>query len=130
MLKEDKEKITALRKSGCSYTEIGKRLSIPVDTVRSFCRRNNIVVIKQENLCRECFQPIVQKPKTKHKIFCCKTCREKWWAAHPEEIRQKAVYTFTCKHCGKVFTAYGNSKRKYCSHQCYIKDRFGGVEDD
>ena len=27
---------------------------------------------------------------------------------------------------GREFTAYGNSRWKYCSHACYIKDRFGG----
>lgn len=28
--------------------------------------------------------------------------------------------------CKKKFTAYGNSNRKYCSHECCINDRFGG----
>lgn len=46
--------------------------------------------------------------------------------AHPEAVKQKAVYTFTCPECGKEFTAYGNAKRKYCSHDCYIAARFKG----
>ena len=49
-----------------------------------------------------------------------------WWTEHPERIRQKAVYEFICAKCGRAFTAYGNKKRKYCSHECYIADRFGG----
>lgn len=40
-------------------------------------------------------------------------------------IYRKAVYAYTCAHCGKPFTAYGNKERKYCSHNCYISDRFG-----
>ena len=31
--------------------------------------------------------------------------------------------------CGKPFTVYGNSKRKYCSHECYIRNRFKGGDD-
>ena len=32
-----------------------------------------------------------------------------------------------CIHCGKEF--HGRSGRKYCSHQCYIEERFGGKDD-
>ncbi|MCI9560414.1 MAG: hypothetical protein HFG52_14545 [Lachnospiraceae bacterium] len=53
-------------------------------------------------------------------------CRVKWWHEHPEKIKQRAVYSFTCAGCGKPFTAYGNSRRKYCSHECYIRNRFKG----
>ena len=38
----------------------------------------------------------------------------------------EGVYTFICPECGKEFTAYGNAKRKYCSHVCYIAARFKG----
>ena len=31
-----------------------------------------------------------------------------------------------CPVCKKTFTVYGNANRKYCSHECYIEDRFGG----
>ena len=27
-------------------------------------------------------------------------------------------------YCGRLFTAYGNKKRKYCSHRCYIEHRY------
>lgn len=39
-----------------------------------------------------------------------------------------AADSFTCAECGKPFTAYGNSKRKYCCHTCYIAARFKGGE--
>lgn len=41
-------------------------------------------------------------------------------------LNKKAVYTHTCAGCGREFTAYGNARRKYCSHACYINHRFGG----
>jgi hypothetical protein len=34
------------------------------------------------------------------------------------------LYHFTCIACGKRFSAYGKADRKYCSHECYINDRF------
>ena len=37
-----------------------------------------------------------------------------------DEVKHKAVYTYECACCGKPFTAYGNSHRKYCSHECYV----------
>lgn len=43
-----------------------------------------------------------------------------------EEVNRKANYSCTCAFCGKQFTSYGNKHRKYCSHACYINDRFGG----
>ena len=53
-------------------------------------------------------------------------CR-KWWSENPQAIRQspEALYEATCLNCGKVFTAYGNNHRRYCSHACYIQHRFG-----
>ena len=63
--------------------------------------------------------------KKKRKVFCSAECRVRWWNAHPYMVNQKAVYHFVCAYCGKEFTAYGNNKRKYCCHACYIKDRFG-----
>ena len=56
----------------------------------------------------------------------CVECSFQKLVAHPEAVKQKAVYTFTCQECGKEFTAYGNAKRKYCSHSCYIAARFKG----
>ena len=35
-----------------------------------------------------------------------------------------------CPICGKTFMSHKNAKRKYCSHECYIKDRFGGGQHE
>lgn len=132
MTDEQREKIIRFRKMGRGYADIGKELGISKDTIKSFCRRHSLTAadipaIDSTDRCRECGVEIRQQPKKKKQIFCCKACREKWWTEHPEQIRQKAVYEFICAGCGKAFTAYGNRKRKYCSHKCYITDRFGGV---
>ena len=51
----------------------------------------------------------------------------RWWNSHLDLVKRKAIYHFTCPTCGREFTAYGNAHRKYCSHSCYIEDRFGGA---
>lgn len=131
-----KEQIRSLRTKGQSYTEIARQLNVSRDAVISFCRRNGLQDIKKKtelsastDICRECGKALVQIDGMKRRVFCSKECRVKWWKEHPERLNQKAVYQFTCPHCGKPFSAYGNSKRKYCSHVCYISDRFGGGAD-
>ena len=136
MTNEQKQKIAELRNSGISYQKIGDMLGIPKDTVKTFCRRNNIVsgcsdkAIPKETagICPECGKPIVQTPGRKPKRFCSSECRQKWWNAHPERIGQKAVYEYVCPVCHTQFTAYGNNHRKYCSHECYVAARFKGGE--
>lgn len=136
MTNEQKEKIIRFRRQGFGYADIERELGISKNTVKSFCRRNGLMVsnskpVDDRDRCRECGNPLVQQEKKKRWIFCCKACREKWWTEHADRIDRKAIYEFSCAGCGKVFTAYGNSKRKYCSHGCYITHRFGGgVEDE
>lgn len=136
MTDEQKKKITALRQKGVGYTAIARQMDISKDTVKSFCRRNGLAgemasaVEKQVPKCRECGKPLQQAEGMKPRVFCCDECRVKWWHEHPEQIKQRAVYSFTCACCGKPFTAYGNSKRKYCSHECYIRNRFKGGDTD
>ena len=134
-----KEQIRNLRGEGLSYAEIARQVDASRDAVISFCRRNGLQEIKKpitavkiaaEDVCRECGKPLVQVNGMKRRVFCSKECRVKWWKEHPEQLNQKAVYQYTCPHCGKPFSAYGNAKRKYCSHACYISDRFGGGADE
>ena len=131
MDKFQKEKIRNLRREGMSYAKIAKQVDVSRDAVISFCRRNGLQEIKKPipvvntdaaDVCRECGKPLIQVDGMKRRVFCSKECRVKWWKEHPERLNQKAVYQYTCPHCGKPFSAYGNSKRKYCSHACYISD--------
>jgi endogenous inhibitor of DNA gyrase (YacG/DUF329 family) len=130
-----KERIIQLRISGVSYSKIADALGISINTVKSFCRRNNLgnneVLTKDDSnvnqiFCKECGKELNQVSGKKPLKFCSNQCRVKWWNSHPEMVNKKAIYSYRCPYCGKTFTAYGNSKRKYCSHSCYIAHRFGG----
>lgn len=124
MTDEQKQQITTMRRDGAGYGKIAVILGISINTVKSFCRRHNLVTKKTTSVCEQCGKPIEQNPGRKRKRFCCDACRNKWWNAHPELVKRKAVYTFTCLNCGKKFSVYGNSHRKFCSHTCYVEYRF------
>lgn len=133
---QQKTQIASLRSQGYGYTRIAQALGLSKNTVKSYCKRNNMTKAAMEpatdiatlrsSFCQECGKEITQTPGRKEKKFCSDECRHKWWNARPDRIERKAVYSYTCACCGKPFTAYGNSRRKYCCHACYIADRFKG----
>lgn len=124
---EQKQKIISLRRNGAGYGGIATELGISINTVKSFCRRNSLTAPKMGTACEECGKPITQNPGRKRKRFCSDACRNKWWNSHLDLVKRKANYTYTCPACGKEFTVYGDSHRKFCSHACYIEYRFGGA---
>ena len=135
MTPDEKSSLTAMRKAGRSYTEIADELGISKNTIKTFCRRNGLAPeVKStpvddtptERLCPQCGKPVIQPKGRKEKKFCSDTCRNRWWNSHMDFVNRKAIYAYTCPACGTAFTAYGNNHRKYCCHECYIVDRFGG----
>lgn len=128
MTDEQKRQIEWMRDEGASYGEIAKALGIPRDTVKSHCRRHlrRRAEARADGVCKCCGAPLAQKPGRKKAKFCSDACRNKWWNAHLEQVQRKAIYEYRCKGCGQPFLAYGNDHRKYCTHECYVRDRFGG----
>lgn len=131
MTNTEKTEIVRLREGGQSYGEISKATGIPVNSIKSFCRRNRLGGIRgndeQEAVCEYCGKPVVQTKGRKKKRFCSDKCRNAWWAEHRNLLNKKANYECVCQHCGKAFISYGNKDRKYCSHECYIEERYGGA---
>jgi len=129
-----KERVVTLRRQGESYAKIADSLGISINTIQSYCRRNNLganlpVAVPEAPeshfYCRQCGQELVQRNGRKKRKFCSDECCAAWWKSHPDQLGKKAVYHFKCVHCGTDFSAYGNRGRKYCSHVCYVADRFG-----
>ena len=139
MTDSQKREIANLRANGNGYGKIALALGISQNTVKSYCRRNNIgagpvsateavePLKKGASFCECCGKEIHQVFGHKIKRFCSDACRNKWWNSHLDLVKRKAVYKYKCPGCGREFEVYGNSRRKYCSHECYIADRFGGV---
>lgn len=139
MTNEQREEIKKLRADGYGYNRVAKALGISVNTVKSFCRRNNLTGRRMKpktpaneviGLCKYCGISVEQNLGRKEKKFCSDKCRMKWWNNNLDKVNRKAMYEFICPNCKKNFTVYGNSNRKYCSHECYVADRFGGGNDE
>lgn len=116
MTGQETETIIALQRQGLGYKRISAETGIPLNTVKSFCRRHP--VDEGESLCLCCGKPLEHTPHKRKKKFCSDACRMRWWNSHQDQVHRRAYYTFTCKCCGQEFTAYGNSHRSFCSRVC------------
>lgn len=134
-----KSQIINMRADGIGYRAIAKELDISENTIKSFCRRNNLAKAEsvavsatpsEKVICKNCGKAVPQNDKRKKKQFCSDKCRMAWWNSHREEVHHKNITTKVCPGCNRKFQVYGNADRKYCSHACYITDRFGGGSDE
>ena len=128
--------VKEMRLNGMGYRAIAEALGLSRDIVRNHCKAKGMggyveATVKnlqerqwQNGICLCCGKETEQAGTGRPRKFCSEKCRRQWWKTHPEEGSRKAMYTQVCARCGKEFTAYGNSHRKYCSHDCYIKARF------
>ena len=143
MTDDQENQICQLRIQGHGYKAISSMVGLSRDIVRNFCKNNNLSgygvaltknikdQIKQGLSCANCGAEIEQSLAGRPKKFCSDQCRREWWKRHPDAANKKetATYKVNCKYCGNTFVSYGNKKRKYCSHNCYIKYRFWREED-
>lgn len=144
MTEVQETRIRELRLKGLGYRRIATEAGLSRDIVRNYCRsqgmagyatalgKNVSEQISQGKACLYCGKIIEQSATGRPKKFCSESCRRRWWRVHPEISEQKdtALYTMTCAYCGREFISYGNRKRKYCCHNCYIKDRFWRGEEN
>jgi endogenous inhibitor of DNA gyrase (YacG/DUF329 family) len=135
MTKEEKELIEEYRSKSISYSKISEKINMSENTIKSYCRRMGITkkkeprskYPKQNNThCKECDKKLVHTNRGKPKKFCSEECRRLWWKENSDKHNKKTYYLVKCQECGKEFESYGNKDRKYCSHSCYIKNRFEG----
>lgn len=122
-----KTKIIMLKNKGLRPVDIEHEIGVPRETIKTFCKRHYsppILPTAEEKICVSCGKQFdYRKRKAK---YCSDECRQAWWNSHPELVRKKAFYFQKCACCGEEFAAYGVKTRKYCSHKCYIQDRFKG----
>lgn len=129
--------IRKLRHGGLGYKAISAQLDLPLSTVKSFCRRNDLAgdFTAGSNgqtalFCKECGKKLKQTQGARMKVFCSDACRLAWWQKNPDKVKRRANYELTCQFCNQIFISYGNKHRKYCCHACYIADRYGGDRSD
>jgi len=138
-----RKQIRELRMRGVGYRAIASVIGVSRDAVRNYCKANRLdgyvaeltvnmkEQMQQGKSCLSCGKTMKQPVTGRKRKFCSETCRREWWTAHQDAIQKKAAafYEKTCIYCGERFTSYGNKDRKYCKHDCYIRDRFWRVEE-
>ncbi len=131
----EKKAIIDLRNQGLGYMKISQALGVPMSTVKSFCRRHGVSKdakadeLLEKHCCLQCGKPVKQNKGRKEKRFCSDKCRMAWWNSHRALVKHKKVHDQVCPLCHKIFKVYGKRERKFCSHECYVKYRFGGDQD-
>ena len=124
MTKEQKTLILYYREQHMTYRQIGEKLGLSPDTVKTFCRRNTPQEDRTEasasSQCRNCGAPVHPLPGRRERLFCSPACRTAYWRKH-NLLGKDPRY---CAGCGALLTG-GSASRKYCSHACYISHRFG-----
>ena len=124
LLWEQKTLILYYREQHMTYRQIGEKLGLSPDTVKTFCRRNTPREDRTEasasSQCRNCGAPVHPLPGRRERLFCSPACRTAYWRKH-NLLGKDPRY---CAGCGALLTG-GSASRKYCSHACYIRHRFG-----
>ena len=126
MTKEQKTLILYYREQHMTYRQIGEKLGLSPDTVKTFCRRKRAQSERTEESvqaqCRNCGASVHPLPGRRERLFCCPACRTAYWRKH-NLLGKDPRY---CAGCGALLTG-GSASRKYCSHACYIRHRFGST---
>ena len=136
-----RQKIRKLRSQGYGYLRISSLLEISPNTIRSFCKRENIAgYIKtgeqlrgKDNLqvCKQCGKKFYQIAGRKNKIFCSDSCCKVYWTLHKDKQRRLIPQKYNCIVCNKEYFEYPSRNRKYCSRECYyISKRKVVVSDE
>ncbi len=137
-----RKRMFELRAQGVGYKAISIEVGISEDAVKKFCKRNHLtgpkevialnieVMEERQEICALCKRQLKKKQRGRTRRFCSDECRKNWWNAKKERGTKDAIYTFTCAYCNIEFKSYGNKHRKFCSHNCFIRSRFGEEEND
>ncbi|AVP55283.1 hypothetical protein K144313037_17600 [Clostridium tetani] len=138
MTDEQKERIKHMRQQGIGYKKIANEIGLSRDSVRGYCRRNGLdglgeeiamqhKILMQEEfiyvLCLQCGKEIKQNATGRKRKYCSMECKRVWDKAH------RKAFDLECAYCVKKFKSLGIKHLKYCSRDCYIKDRFWRKED-
>jgi len=74
--------------------------------------------------CHNCNKKIIQKGIGRKSKYCSNKCRHEYGSKN----NNRKIYELVYEYCGKKYEAL-SMKRKYCSHDCYIRNKYWRKED-
>lgn len=138
MTEEQKQSVERLWRVGLGYRKIGIVLDLPRDKVGNYCKANGLDGYAKrllqtregkqmeetcgDSVCRQCGEPIESNRTGPRRLYCSDKCRREWGKNHIPLKKRECIF------CGKEFETL-RKDQKFCSHDCYIHDRFWREED-
>ncbi len=121
MTTQQRDQILTMKARGYGYKKIAKELDISENTIKSVLRRKS-----DEPHCKNCGAVLYNTSGHRQKIFCSGKCRYAYWR---KNASSKGTVKSVCLNCGAEFSDYSYRHRKYCSHSCYISNRYKGENE-
>lgn len=118
---EQIEIVARLQQSGKGYRAIAAETGLPINSVKSWCRRHP-ADRTAPSFCQQCGTALNQIPGKRTRRFCSDTCRMLWWKEHPENKSHRVAYRHVCRCCGMEFIN-NRAVASYCSRACFAKAR-------
>lgn len=118
MTREQKRKIRILGKDNDSIN------SNIIDKASTISDRENQVEGELYESCLNCNKKIIQNSMGRKRKYCSDKCRHEYGSKN----NNRKIYELVCEYCGKQYEAL-SMKRKYCSHDCYIRNKYWRKED-
>ena len=110
----DKEVAKYYQRMGFGYKKVAALMDENINTVKAFLHRN-----PPTDTCLCCGREITYTPQKKKKLFCSDACRYRWWNKHTSLRKHRNPKEVVCAFCHNTFETNQNSKRKYCSRECF-----------
>lgn len=118
---EQIEIVARLQQSGKGYRAIAAETGLPINSVKSWCRRHP-ADRTAPSFCQQCGTALNQIPGKRTRRFYSDTCRMLWWKEHPENKSHRVAYRHVCRCCGMEFIN-NRAVASYCSRACFAKAR-------
>lgn len=118
---EQIEIVARLQQSGKGYRAIAAETGLPINSVKSWCRRHP-ADRTAPSFCQQCGSELKQIPGKRARRFCSDACRMLWWKEHPEDKAQRVSYQHVCRCCGTEFIN-NRAVASYCSRACFAMAR-------
>ena len=135
---DQQDLIDEYRQQGIGYRTIAVAIGSDRDTVRNYCKKVELEGIRPHSQefvkglrCQQCGKLLGRSKTGRQRLFCSDKCRYRWWNTTGRTLPRPSgcCEEIKCACCGKTFLEYKKSNRRYCSHECYIRDRFWRKED-
>lgn len=138
MTEEQRLQIKVMRYQRIGYMKITEATGLLRDSVRFYCKRNGLdgfgkdlkVKIDEKFIsevsyqyCLSCGLKLEHPKRGAKKKYCSLACKRDWERDNPK------LYKLHCDYCRKEYISERVKKRKFCSNDCYVRDRFFREED-